>query len=92
MTPPCHGRYLASHIAGARFLEQPGDHALRFAGSGDSDELVDEIEDFLASAPLPRDPDRVLATILLTETAGGGRPIPRPTRVTGFGCAPPEAA
>jgi DNA-binding SARP family transcriptional activator/pimeloyl-ACP methyl ester carboxylesterase len=71
MTPPCHGRYLASHIAGARYFEQPGDHALRFAGSGDSDELVDEIEDFLASAPLPRDPGRVLATILLTETAGG---------------------
>jgi DNA-binding SARP family transcriptional activator/pimeloyl-ACP methyl ester carboxylesterase len=71
MTPPCHGRYLASHIAGARYFEQPGDHALRFAGSGDSDELVDEIEDFLVSAPHPRDPDRVLATILLTETAGG---------------------
>jgi DNA-binding SARP family transcriptional activator/pimeloyl-ACP methyl ester carboxylesterase len=71
MTPPCHGRYLASHIAGARYFEQPGDHALRFAGSGDSDELVDEIEDFLATAPGPRDPDRALATVLLTETAGG---------------------
>jgi DNA-binding SARP family transcriptional activator/pimeloyl-ACP methyl ester carboxylesterase len=71
MTPPCHGRYLASHIAGARYFEQPGDHALRFAGSGDSDELVDEIEDFLASAPHPRDRDRVLATILLAEAAEG---------------------
>ena len=82
MTPPCHGRYLASHIAGARYFEQPGDHALRFAGSGDSDELIDEIEDFLASAPGPRDPDRVLATILLTEAEGGPRPIPRPDCVT----------
>jgi DNA-binding SARP family transcriptional activator/pimeloyl-ACP methyl ester carboxylesterase len=71
MTPPCHGRYLASHIAGARYFEQPGDHALRFAASGDSNELVDEIEDFLAGAPHPRDPDRVLATVLLAEAAEG---------------------
>jgi hypothetical protein len=37
ITPPCHGRYLASHIAGARYFEQPGDHSLRFAASGDND-------------------------------------------------------
>jgi DNA-binding SARP family transcriptional activator/pimeloyl-ACP methyl ester carboxylesterase len=67
MTPPCHGRYLASHIAGARYIEQPGDHALRFAGSGDSDGLLDEIEDFLTGAKHRRDHDRVLATILLAE-------------------------
>ena len=70
MTPPCHGRYLASHISGARYFEQRGDHALRFAGSGDGDTLIDEIEDFLASAPHPRDPDRVLAAILVAEAAG----------------------
>jgi class 3 adenylate cyclase len=67
MTPACHGRYLASHIPGARYFEQRGDHALRFAGSGDGDALIDEIEDFLASAPHPRDPDRVLAAILVTD-------------------------
>jgi pimeloyl-ACP methyl ester carboxylesterase len=67
MTPPCHGRYLASHITGARYFEQRGDHSLRFAGSGDSDALIDEIQDFLTSAPRPRDPDRVLAAILLAE-------------------------
>jgi DNA-binding SARP family transcriptional activator/pimeloyl-ACP methyl ester carboxylesterase len=71
MTPRCHGRYLASHIAGARYFEQPGDHSLRFAGSGDSDALVDEIEDFLTSAPAPQGPDRVLATILVAESAAG---------------------
>ena len=69
MTPPCHGRYLASHISGARYFEQPGDHALRFAGSGDIDRLIDEIEDFLTRAPHRRDPDRVLTTILLAEAA-----------------------
>jgi DNA-binding SARP family transcriptional activator/pimeloyl-ACP methyl ester carboxylesterase len=67
MTPPCHGRYLASHIAGARYFEQPGDHALRFAGSGDIDRLFDEIEDFLAGTSHRREPHRVLATILLAE-------------------------
>jgi DNA-binding SARP family transcriptional activator/pimeloyl-ACP methyl ester carboxylesterase len=68
MTPPCHGRYLASHIPGARYFEQPGDHSLRFAASGDSDELIDEIDDFLTGASRRRDPHRVLATILLAET------------------------
>ena len=64
ITPPCHGRYLASHIAGARYFEQPGDHSLRFAASGDSNALFAEIEGFLAEASRPGDPDRVLATIL----------------------------
>jgi pimeloyl-ACP methyl ester carboxylesterase len=68
ITPPCHGRYLASHIAGARYFEQPGDHSLRFAGSGDSDALCAEVADFLAQASSRRDPDRVLATILVAST------------------------
>jgi DNA-binding SARP family transcriptional activator/pimeloyl-ACP methyl ester carboxylesterase len=71
MTPPCHGRYLASHISGARYFEQPGDHALRFAGSGDIDRLFDEIEGFLTGASHRRDPSRVLVTILLAEAADG---------------------
>jgi DNA-binding SARP family transcriptional activator/pimeloyl-ACP methyl ester carboxylesterase len=70
ITPPCHGRYLASHIAGARYFEQPGDHSLRFAASGDSDSLCAEIADFLDGVSGPRDPDRVLATILRAKTAG----------------------
>jgi DNA-binding SARP family transcriptional activator/pimeloyl-ACP methyl ester carboxylesterase len=70
ITPPFHGRYLASHIAGARYFEQPGDHSLRFAESGDSDALCDEIQAFLTGASRTRDPDRVLVTILLAETVG----------------------
>jgi hypothetical protein len=69
ITPPCHGRYLASRIVGARYFQQPGDHSLRFA-SEDSDALFSEIEDFLAGAPGPRHPDRVLATILLARATG----------------------
>jgi DNA-binding SARP family transcriptional activator/pimeloyl-ACP methyl ester carboxylesterase/class 3 adenylate cyclase len=68
ITPPCHGRYLASHIAGARYFEQPGDHSLRFAGSGDSEALYAEIASFLATTAQPGDPARVLATILHTKT------------------------
>ena len=78
ITPPCHGRYLASHIAGARYFEQSGDHSLRFAASGDSDELCAEIADFLAGTSRPDGPDRVLATILRVR-AGDARPaVPRP--------------
>ena len=70
ITPPCHGRYLAAHIAGARYFEQPGDHSLRFAASGDNDALCAEIAGFLAATAQPGDPDRVLATILrATPTA-----------------------
>ena len=64
ITPPCHGRYLASHITDARYFEQPGDHSLRFTASGDNDALLAEIADFLAEARHPGDPARVLATIL----------------------------
>lgn len=67
ITPPCHGRYLASHIAGARYFEQPGDHSLRFAASGDTEALYAEIADFLAGTSRPGEPDRVLATIVQAE-------------------------
>jgi DNA-binding SARP family transcriptional activator/pimeloyl-ACP methyl ester carboxylesterase len=49
ITPPFHGRYLASRIAGARYFEQAGDHSLRFAGGGDIDALFGEIAGFLAA-------------------------------------------
>ena len=68
ITPPCHGRYLASHIAGARYFEQPGDHSLRFAASGNSGALYAEIADFLAGTSARGEPDRVLATILHAKT------------------------
>jgi hypothetical protein len=75
ITPPCHGRYLASRIAGARYFEQPGDHSLRFAGSGDNEALYAEIAGFLAATSHPGDPDRVLATILHAKTALGSSTV-----------------
>jgi DNA-binding SARP family transcriptional activator/pimeloyl-ACP methyl ester carboxylesterase len=71
ITPPCHGRYLASHIAGARIFEQPGDHSLRFAASGNSEALYAEIADFLASTSPAGDRNRVLATILHAKAVAG---------------------
>ena len=73
ITPPCHGRYLASHIAGARYFEQPGDHSLRFAASGDSDALCAEIARFVASTARPGDPGRMLATVLRVQAASPSR-------------------
>jgi DNA-binding SARP family transcriptional activator/pimeloyl-ACP methyl ester carboxylesterase len=70
ITPPCHGRYLASHIAGARYFEQPGDHSLRFAASGNIEELCAELTGFLAEASHRREPDRVLVTILRAKVRG----------------------
>jgi pimeloyl-ACP methyl ester carboxylesterase len=62
------GRYIASRIPGARFVELPGsDHAI---SAGDVDALADEIEEFLTGVrPIP-EPDRVLATVLFTDIVG----------------------
>jgi pimeloyl-ACP methyl ester carboxylesterase len=59
------GRYLASRIPGAKFVELPGaDH---WISAGDVDAIADEIEEFLTGTrPLP-EPDRVLATVLFTD-------------------------
>jgi pimeloyl-ACP methyl ester carboxylesterase/class 3 adenylate cyclase len=59
------GRYLADHIPGARFVEFPGDDHLPMFG--DSDAVVDEIEEFLTGARGGAAADRVLATVLFTD-------------------------
>jgi DNA-binding SARP family transcriptional activator/pimeloyl-ACP methyl ester carboxylesterase len=69
INPPFYGRYLAAHIAGARYFEQPGDHALRVAGPEDLEVMFAEIEDFLAVSP-PPGKARVLSTILAAEIIG----------------------
>jgi pimeloyl-ACP methyl ester carboxylesterase/class 3 adenylate cyclase len=58
-------RYLAKHIPGARLVELPGiDHTPWF---GDSDAIVDEIEEFLTGVRPRAEADRVLATVLFTD-------------------------
>jgi class 3 adenylate cyclase len=62
------GRYIASRIPGARFVELPGaDH---FLWAGDADAILDEIEGFLTGVRRGPEPERVLATVLFTDIVG----------------------
>lgn len=61
-------RYMASKIAGAKYIELPGDDHLPFVG--DQEAILDEIEEFLTGARQHADLDRVLATVLFTDMVG----------------------
>jgi pimeloyl-ACP methyl ester carboxylesterase len=62
------GRYIADRIPGAKFVELAGDaHTL---WGGDTDAVVDEIEQFLTGTRRGPEPDRVLATVLFTDIVG----------------------
>ena len=66
-----HGRYLAEHIPGAKYVELPGIDNLIWAG--DQDAVLDEIQDFVTGirpAPTSR---RILATVLFTDIVGSTR-------------------
>jgi class 3 adenylate cyclase len=66
LVPPlAHGRYLAEQIDGARFVEVPGcDYSVVV---GDSDELLDPVEEFLIGARSPSSAHRSLATLLFAD-------------------------
>ncbi|MGE5690698.1 MAG: adenylate/guanylate cyclase domain-containing protein [Pseudomonadota bacterium] len=59
------GRWLASRIPGARFVELPGGDHLPWVG--DSEAIVAEVEEFLTGSRTAVDADRVLATLLFTD-------------------------
>ncbi len=61
-------RYIASRIAGAKYIELPGDDHLPFVG--DQEAILDEIEEFLTGARQHAELDRVLATVLFTDMVG----------------------
>lgn len=67
--PVGQGRYIASQIPNARFVEIPGvDH---HPWAGDSDAIVDEIELFLTELRGAEEiAERVLATVLFTDIVG----------------------
>lgn len=57
--------WMATQIPGAKYVELTGiDHAL-FAG--DTDAIIDEIEEFLTGARRATEIDRVLATVMFTD-------------------------
>jgi pimeloyl-ACP methyl ester carboxylesterase/DNA-binding winged helix-turn-helix (wHTH) protein len=63
------GRYLASHIPGATFVELPGEDHLPFVGN--QDDILRAIAQFLALARTRPDSDRVLTTVLSVNATGG---------------------
>ena len=62
------GRYMADHIPGASYVELPGEDHVYFVG--DTDALLDEVEEFLTGELHEREPDRVLATVLFCDIVG----------------------
>jgi class 3 adenylate cyclase/DNA-binding SARP family transcriptional activator len=66
-----NGRWLAANIAGAEYVELPGDDHLWWLG--DQDALLDELERFLVGATPVREPDRVLTTVLFTDIVDSTR-------------------
>jgi class 3 adenylate cyclase len=59
------GQYLAEHIEDARFVALPGDDHLFFVG--DTDALVDEVEEFLTGVRSGAEGDVVMASVLFTD-------------------------
>jgi pimeloyl-ACP methyl ester carboxylesterase/DNA-binding CsgD family transcriptional regulator len=65
------GRYLASHIPGAKFVEIPGsDHPIWI---GDTDRIVDETEEFLTGIRPHSDHARVLKTVVAADIVDPAR-------------------
>ena len=62
------GRWIASQIPDAKLVELPGDDHLPWVG--DQNRVLDEVERFLTGRLAPAEPDRVLATILVTDIVG----------------------
>ncbi len=64
---PCHSRYLADNIPGAKLIRFAGDDTL--APFGDPDPVLEELEELVTGARAPRT-DRILATVLFTDIVG----------------------
>ncbi len=60
-----HSQYLAEHIAGARYVELEGVDSLPFVG--DSDAIVEEIEEFLTGGRRGGELARALLTVMFTD-------------------------
>jgi class 3 adenylate cyclase len=63
-----HGRYLAEHITGAKYVELPGVDFVYWVG--DTGAMLDEIEEFVTGVRGGTGAERVLATVLFTDIVG----------------------
>ncbi|HVH17839.1 MAG TPA: adenylate/guanylate cyclase domain-containing protein [Myxococcota bacterium] len=70
MIPASHGRYLAEHVPGARFVLLPGADGLPIFETPEA--ILDQIEEFLTGSR-QSEPERVLATVLFTDIADSTR-------------------
>jgi len=61
------GRWIASQIADAKFVELPGIDHVPFAG--DMDSILDAVEEFV-TGNRPVETERVLSTVLITDIVG----------------------
>jgi class 3 adenylate cyclase len=66
--PVGHGRYLAEHIAGSRYVELPGADVPYWVG--DTAPMLDEIEEFITGVRGHFDAERILTTIVFTDIVG----------------------
>jgi pimeloyl-ACP methyl ester carboxylesterase len=64
-------RYVARQIEGAKYVELPGGDHLPFVG--DTDAILDEVEQFVTGRRPIREIDRVLATVLFTDIVDSTR-------------------
>jgi class 3 adenylate cyclase len=65
---PDGDRYIAQNVAGARYVELPGTQ--HWPWMGESDALMEEVQEFLTGVRPSPEPDRVLATVLFTDIVG----------------------
>ena len=63
-----HGRYLAEHIEGARYVDLPGNDTLYWVG--DTGPMLDEIEEFVTGVRGGSGAERILATVVFTDIVG----------------------
>jgi class 3 adenylate cyclase len=76
------GRYVASLIPGAQFVELSGDDHLPFVG--DQDALLDQVEAFLTGPQGRPEADHVLATVLCATLEVGPAALHSPARRAGL--------
>ena len=71
IVPVQHGRYLATQIPGAKYVELSGSEHLWF--DGDSEAVLAEVEEFITGVRPTTVPDRVLLTVLFTDIVDSTR-------------------